>query len=89
MKITKIAEPGLGAAISEIIIVWDLHVLGGIELCLHLGNLSLVDLNLSWSKDWGLNKGKSWLTIKLKIRKMGFTYFVSFLRSQTNGFSNW
>jgi hypothetical protein len=60
-------ESGLGAHISEIIIVWDLHVLGGIELGLHLGNLGLVDLNLSWSKDWGLNKGKSWLTIKFKI----------------------
>lgn len=59
----------MGAAISEIIIVWDLHVLGVVELLLHLGNLSLIDLNLSWSKDWGLNKGKIWLTIKFKFRK--------------------
>jgi hypothetical protein len=68
LKITIIAEPGLGAALSEIIIVWDLHVLGGIELSLHLGNLGLIDLNFSWSKDWGLNKGKSCLTIKFKFR---------------------
>jgi hypothetical protein len=40
---------------SEIIVIWDLHVLGGIELLLHLSDLRLINLNLSWSEDWGLN----------------------------------
>ena len=52
--------------LSEIIVVWDLHVLGGIELLLHLSDLLLVDLNLTWGKDWGLNERQSWLT-KTKI----------------------
>jgi hypothetical protein len=77
-----------GAKVSEIIVVWDFHVLGGIELLLHLSDLLLVDLNLSWSEHWGLNEGKSWLTKKLSLQKGVFTYLVSFLRSQTNGFSN-
>jgi len=47
---------------SEIIVIWDLHVLGSIELLLHLSDLLLIDLNLSWSKDWGLNQRQSWLT---------------------------
>ena len=51
---------------SEIIVIWDLHVLGSIELLLHLSDLLLIDLNLSWSKDWGLNQRQSWLT-KTKI----------------------
>ena len=53
--------------LSEIIVVWDLHVLGSIELLLHLSDLLLIDLNFSWSKDWGLDKGKSWLTKNGKL----------------------
>lgn len=74
---------------SEVIVVWDLHVLGSIELLLHLGDLSLVDLNLSWGEDWGFDERESWLTKNKNESKNVKTYFVSFLRSQTNGFSNW
>lgn len=74
---------------SEVIVIWDLHVLGSIELLLHLGDLSLVDLNLSWGEDWGFDERESWLTKNKNESKNFKTYFVSFLRSQTNGFSNW
>lgn len=74
---------------SEVIVIWDLHVLGSIELLLHLGDLSLVDLNLSWGEDWGFDERESWLTKNKNESKNVKTYFVSFLRSQTNGFSNW
>ena len=53
---------------SEIIVIWDLHVLGSIELLLHLSDLRLINLNLSWSENWCFNQRQLWLA-KKKMNK--------------------
>jgi hypothetical protein len=69
-RFLKTSEPSReGAKISKIIVIWDLHVLGGIELLLHLSDLLLIDLDFSWSKNWGLNQRKSWLAKEKKFTK--------------------
>ena len=51
---------------SEIVFFWQLHVLGVLEVLLHLSDLSGVDLDLTWGEHWGLNESQVGLATKRK-----------------------
>jgi len=45
-------------SISEVVLLRQLHLLGVLELSLHLGDLSLIDGDLARGKNGSLNKGE-------------------------------
>ena len=76
----------MASLLSEALFVLrQLHVLSLLELLSHLLDLVGVDGSLLGSEDGCLDESELGLTKKLDGH---VTYLVSFLSSQTNGFSN-
>lgn len=88
----------MASLLSEALFVLrQFHVLSLLELLSHLLDLGGIDGSLLGSEDGRLNESELRFTKKVRSFLNGHTnlnwlqntYLVSFLRSQTNGFSNW
>ena len=81
------------ALCSEVIVIrkWDVSCF--LQFLLHVLHLLLIHSEFTGGKDWCFNKGEIVLAIRIKnavIKMMiSYTYAVSLLSNQTNGFSNW
>ena len=87
LRVIGICQAHVAYLLSEaFFVLGKLHVLSLLELLSHLLDLGGINGSLLGSEDGRLNEGKLCLTKKLDDL---FTYLVSFLSSQTKGFSNW
>ena len=43
-------------------------MLGVLEFLLHFEDLSLINFNFTWSKDWGFNESEVWFAIEINFR---------------------